>query len=84
MEDQKIILTGDDGETIEFYVIETTMVGGVNYLLVSETGIPEDDMYVMKDMSAPEDEEAVYEFLDEGDELDSIGKIFDELLGSEE
>ena len=86
MDDWKITLTGDNGEEIEFFVVEETMVGGVSYLLVSETDNYDEDWeaYILKDMSASEDEEAAYEFLEEGEELEAVGKIFEELLFGEE
>ena len=32
-EDEKIVLTAEDGEPAEFYVLEETRIGGVSYLV---------------------------------------------------
>ena len=86
MEDWKITITGDNGEEVELYVVEETMVGGVSYLMVSDTDNYDEEWtaYIMKDMSAPEDKEAVYEFLEDGEELEAVGRIFEELLYGDE
>lgn len=86
MDERKILFTNDDGEEEELYVLEETRINGVNYLLVSEEeddGNNDLDVYVMKEV-ASEGEEAVYEFVEDEKELDSLADIFAELLGDEE
>ena len=34
---EKLTFQGEDGTTEEFYVLEQTRVGGVNYLLVADS-----------------------------------------------
>lgn len=72
--------TSDDGEILVFFVLEETKINGVHYLLVTESQDEETDCYILKDLSNEEDNEAVYEFVENDEELDSIGKIFEELL----
>lgn len=70
-------------EEIEFYVVEQTRVNNMNYLLVteeSEGGEEEETAYILKDLSSPEETEAHYEIVEDDEELDSISKIFGELL----
>ena len=64
MEEKKIILV-DDEQTIEFYVLEETKLNGKNYLLVTDEADEEAeaDCYILKDMSAEGDEDALYEFV---------------------
>ena len=79
-EERKIMLV-DDEQTIPFYVVEETKLNGVNYLLVTEGDEDEDgDCYILKDMSGAEDTEALYEFVEDEDELEGLMKIFEELL----
>ena len=83
MEEEKVItLRTEDGEEVDLYVIEETKVSGVNYILVTDSAEDEEEgqCYVLKDRSRPEDEEAVYEFVDDDDELDDLFKIFSELI----
>ena len=82
MEDERKITLVDEDQTIEFFVVEETKLGGVSYLLVTDAaGAEEDgDCYLLKDMSGKDEEEAVYEFVEDEEELDSLMKIFAELL----
>ncbi|MCC8051056.1 MAG: DUF1292 domain-containing protein [Clostridiales bacterium] len=70
----------EGGETAWFYVVEETRINGVSYLLVTETEEEEAEAYILKDTSKDGDEEAVYEFVDNDEELEAVSKIFTELL----
>ncbi len=78
---EKLTFVTEDNENVEFYIIEETRINGVNYLLVSES---EDDAeaeaYILKDTSKAEDTEAVYEFVEDDEELNLVGKVFEELM----
>lgn len=80
--EEKIIFVDEDGNEIEMYVIEETRINNVNYLLVTddEGDSEEAEAYILKDISNDEDEEAVYEIVDDESELDYIGRVFSELL----
>lgn len=81
MEERKITLV-DDEQTIEFYVVEETRLNGMNYLLVTDAEDDEEegDCYILRDMSGAEDADALYEFVEEEEELEGLMKIFEELL----
>lgn len=81
MEEEKITLVDDD-QTLEFYVVEETRLNGVNYLLVTDAEDEEEDgdCYILKDMSKPEDTDALYEFVEDDEEMDGLMSIFSELL----
>lgn len=76
-----ITLTTDDGEELDFYVLEETKINGESYLLVSDSEEEDGECYLLKDKSKTEDAEAAYEFVDEESELLYLSKIFSELLG---
>ena len=66
---------------MDFYVLEETRINGMNYLMVTDTKEDEDgECYVLKDLSGSADSEAVYEFVENDDELDYLYRIFSELL----
>ncbi len=67
-------------ETVGFFVLEETRIGGTSYLLVTETEDDEADAYILKDLSKDGDEEAQYIFVEDSDELEAVSKIFAELL----
>ncbi|OUQ19380.1 hypothetical protein B5E84_06330 [Lachnoclostridium sp. An14] len=79
--EERIIMTDENGESVEFYVLEETRLHGRNYLLVTDAGEDEDgECYILRDMSRGEDPEAVYEFVEDEAELDGLYRIFSELL----
>ena len=77
---EKIEFKGDDGDVIEFYVIEKTTLGGVDYMLVTEEESEDADAYVLKDVSKAEDADGTYEIVDDDDELKAVGQVFSALL----
>lgn len=81
-EEKKITLETDTGELVEFYVLEETRINGMNYLMVtdSEEDDEEGECYILKDVSGVEDSEAIYEFVENDDEMDYLFRIFSELL----
>ena len=83
MEGGRIRLQSEDGN-LEVEILEETVVNGVNYILVTDAPEGEDGTcYVMKDISAPEDEEADYVFA-EGDEAESVMDVFAKMLEGED
>ncbi|MBR6093622.1 MAG: DUF1292 domain-containing protein [Lachnospiraceae bacterium] len=77
---EKIKFTGEDEEVIEFYVLEQTTVGGINYILVTDSEGDDGEALILKDMSENADEEAVYDIVSDEEELESLAKIFENLL----
>ena len=82
MEDtNKIVIKDDEGNEIELFVLEATKINGAYYILTTDAQEDEDgECYILKDVSKPEDEEAVYQFVENEDELNFVGKIFAELM----
>ena len=80
-DEKKITMTADSGESLDFYVLEETRIGGIDYLLVTDEMDEEDgECYILKDLSGAEDDQAVYEFVENDEELDYLYRIFSELL----
>ena len=79
--EEKITLQTDNGESVDFYVLEETRINGMNYLLETDSEAEEDgECYILKDVSKAEDSDAVYEFVENDDEMDYLFKIFTELM----
>lgn len=79
--EEKIIFIDDEGNEVEMYVIEETRINNVNYILVTDDDESDEaEAYILKDVSSEEEEEAVYEIVEEDSEIDYIGRIFEELL----
>lgn len=77
---EKIVLTGNEGDSIEFFVLEKTTLGGIDYMLVTDTEEEDGDCYVLKDLSKTEAAEGIYEIVDEEVELDAVAQVFKSLL----
>ena len=78
---EKIKFTFDDtNETEEFYVLEQTKIGGATYILVTDSEEDDAVCLILKDTSSEEDSEALYEIVEDDDELMAVSKVFEELL----
>lgn len=78
--ENKIIFTSDEGEKIEFFVIEEAKLNGTSYLLVSETEDDEAMAYIMKQIVRDGEKDAVYEFVEDEKEIDAVAGLLEELL----
>ena len=78
---EKIKFTFEDTkEVVEFFVLEQTRVNGSNYILVTDSEEDEAECLILKDTSAEEDTESLYEIVEDDVELSAILKVFEELL----
>jgi hypothetical protein len=79
-----VVMTDEEtGEEVELYIVEETKINGVNYLLVTDTVDEDADAYILKDVSTEDDEEAVLELVDDENEIEYIGKVFEQMLEDE-
>ena len=70
-------------EVVAFAVEEETQLNGIKYLLVSdgnETG--DSEAYILKELKT-QDEEVLYEMVDDDTEFAAIAKVFAELADEE-
>lgn len=77
---EKIKFQSPDGTVEEFYIEEQTMIGGVSYLLVSDSMDEEANAYILKDVSADTEPEACYEMVEDEEELQAVYKVFEQML----
>jgi len=70
----------DSEEEAEFYVVEQTKIGGINYLLVTVEEEGDSDAFILKDVSGIQEQDAVYEIVESEEELEAISKVFSEML----
>lgn len=69
----------EDGEKVLFYVVEQTMLAGMEYLLVTDSEDEEAQAYIMRKIT-DEDNQQIYEMVEEDSELEALSKVFAELL----
>lgn len=78
---EKIMMTPEDGgQPVEFYVLEETTIGGIDYFLVTDTEEEDGEALILKDLSQKEEEEAVFEIVTDDKELDAVAAVFENLL----
>lgn len=77
---EKVVFTAEDGEVLEFFVVEQTRINNVNYILAADAA-DEEMAYILKEtFSDSEKEESVFEFVEDDVEFEAISKVFEELL----
>ena len=77
---EKIRVQSPDGTVEDFYIEEQTRIGGVAYLLVSDSMDDEANAYILKDVSEDTDSEAFYEMVEDENELQAVYKVFEQML----
>ena len=77
---EKIRFQSPDGTIEDFYIEEQTRIGGVAYLLVSDSMDDEANAYILKDVSEDTDSEAFYEMVEDENELQAVYKVFEQML----
>lgn len=78
---EKITFMPDGGEAVEFYVLEQTTLGGVNYILVTDAQEEEDgEAYILKAVSDAENGEQIYSIVVDDDELAAVSGVFESML----
>ena len=77
---EKLTFQGKDGEQAEFYVLEQTRVNGVNYLLVADSEEDDGECLILKDMASEEEQESLYEIVEDEQELSAVLVVFEQLL----
>lgn len=78
---EKITFMPDGGDAVDFYVLEQTTIGGVNYILVTDAEDDEDgEAYILKTESDAESNEQVYRMVDDDNELAAVSGVFENML----
>ena len=77
---EKLVFEPEEGNPVEFYVLEQTKLGGIPYILVTEEEEGDGEALILKDVSASEEEEAVYEIVEDETELDAVAAVFENML----
>lgn len=79
---EKITFTPDgaDGEAVDFYVLEQTRIGGINYILVTEEEEGDGEALILKDLSADGEVESIYAIVEDEKELAAIADVFSDMM----
>ena len=77
---EKIAFQLEDGEAVDFFVVEQARISGMNYILVTEDEEGDSEALILKDTSKDSDAEAVYEIVEDDTELSAVASVFESLL----
>ena len=78
---EKITFVPDGEEAVDFYLLEQTTIGGVNYILVTDAEEDEEgEAYILKDISEADAEERVYSMVEDDTEFDAVSAVFENML----
>ena len=77
---EKVVFKAEGEEAVEFYVLEQTRIGGIDYILVTDTEEDDGEALILKDVSQQGEEEALYEIVTDDDELDAVSAVFENML----
>ena len=77
---EKIRFVSEDLQETDFFVLEQTKVNGVSYILVTDSEEDDAECLILKDTSAEEETESIYEIVEDDSELSAVSGIFEELL----
>ena len=81
---EKILFNGENGEKVEFFVIEEAKLNGTNYLLVTENEDDDEAMaYILKQVAKNSDKDLTYEFVEDEKEIEAVAGLLEELLDGE-
>ena len=77
---EKIIFSPDGESQVAFFVLEQTKVNGMSYILVTDSEEGDAECWIMREVSAEDSSESVYDFVEDEEELYAVSKVFEELL----
>lgn len=80
MDEDQIILEGENGEKLIFYVLEQTRIAGKSYLLVTDSRDEDAEAFILRDDSGDTDLESVYVFVGDDAEFEAVSGIFEGML----
>lgn len=78
MEFEIVTMTDEDGQEVEFSIIDNVACGGERYLLVVETELMDDDetdAIILKEVSINTDD-VTYELVEDDAEFDRVADLF--------
>ena len=79
MNESVISFTSEDGEIINFEVVEQTKLGGIDYILVTEAGSEDGDAYILKEKESAEGD-SLYEIVEDDAEFNAVSALFAGIL----
>lgn len=77
---EKITFFPEGEDPVEFFVLEQTRIGGINYILVTDFEDGDGEALILKDLSKDGEEESLYAIVSEEEELNAVAGVFENML----
>lgn len=77
---EKITFNPEGEDPVDFYVLEQTRIGGVNYILVTDFEEGDGEALILKDLSEDGDEESLFAVVSDEEELSAVAGVFESML----
>lgn len=77
---EKITFNPGGEDSVDFYVLEQTRIGGINYILVTDFEEGDGEALILKDISKDGEEESVYTIVSDDEELSAVAGVFENML----
>lgn len=77
---EKITFFPEGEDPVEFFVLEQTRIGGINYILVTDFEEGDGEALILKDLSKDGEEESFYAIVSEEEELNAVAGVFENML----
>lgn len=77
---EKIVFNPEGEDPVEFFVLEQTRIGGVNYILVTDFEEGDGEALILKDLSGDGEEESVFAIVSDDEELSAVAGVFQNMM----
>lgn len=77
---EKLTFRPDGDEPVEFYVLEQTRIGGIDYILVTDAEEGDGEALILKDTSKDGEADGVYTIVSDDEELVAVAGVFENML----
>ncbi|GFI64514.1 hypothetical protein IMSAG185_00102 [Lachnospiraceae bacterium] len=77
---EKIVFNPEGEEPVEFFVLEQTRIGGMNYILVTDFEEGDGEALILKDISKDGEEESIFSIVSDDEELSAVAGVFENML----
>ncbi len=77
---ETIVFTPEGEKPVQFCVLEQTRLGGIDYILVTDSEEGDGEALILRDVSAADEADAIYEIVTEDEELNAVAAVFENML----
>lgn len=77
---EKITFQPEGDTPVDFYVLEQTRIGGINYILVTDFEEGDGEALILKDLSKDGEEESLFAIVSDDTELNAVAQVFENML----